>query len=266
MANGGYAPYDYAWKTRGWSVQNPGYTETSNTYEDPGLPDDVPRVSVFGSFLDGDTGRGLEGVLRVRTSRVLTHQATGSQVLPGVRRVRFQQDGFTINLPATGTAALGSEPWTYQAILTVNGIHQQFEFSLPSSPSSVNIVNLIPDSPEDPSSAPSVGPQTTDITILQGSDWAHGWRVRVNGELIDATWTVAAQIRAVASAVSPVLYQFPASVDAAGNAVLSVPHDDSSAWTFTSGVYDVEVTNADASITQRVAGGKVTVLPEVTRA
>lgn len=105
---------------------------------------------------------------------------------------------------------------------------------------------------------------TTHLTIEQGTDFSHGWSVKVNGALINATWTARAQIREHAAATT-VLHTFAASVNSDGSVVIAVTPAQSSAWTWRSGTYDVEIVNADASLTLRVAQGSVQVSPEVTR-
>lgn len=144
MSSSPYAPYDYAWKDRGWTVQNPEVVYPINTYLDPGLPSDVSLVRVFGHFQELDSGRGLEGVLRLRTTQNLLHVPTGVQFpASDLRPIRFQADGFSIFLAATDDPDL-TPTFTYQARLTVLGNHTDFEFALPSTPSSVNILSLIP--------------------------------------------------------------------------------------------------------------------------
>lgn len=109
---------------------------------------------------------------------------------------------------------------------------------------------------------------TTNLTgsnaIEQGAEWAHGWAVTYNGDPIDATWTAKSQVRQYATS-SPVLHEFLATVNPDGSVVIGVSHAQSSNFTWTNGVYDVEVTNADESVVLRVAQGKVQVSSEVTR-
>lgn len=143
-----YARYDYAWKTAGWTVQNPEYvTGGSNTYWDPGLPEDVSKVRLYGTPLDWETGRPLESVLSVRATDILRYTPTGQQVMPGVIKKRFSaNDGINLVLPATDDPQLtGPEGWHYQARLTVKGHTQEFEFMLPSVPEEVLIFTLIPE-------------------------------------------------------------------------------------------------------------------------
>lgn len=103
----------------------------------------------------------------------------------------------------------------------------------------------------------------TDIIIPQGTDWSRGWAVTVNGAPIDDTWTIRSQIRRKPRSTR-ILHTLAASV-VGGNAVIAVAPEDSIPWTWRCGVYDVEIVNADESLTLRVAQGSVTVDPEVTR-
>jgi hypothetical protein len=103
-----------------------------------------------------------------------------------------------------------------------------------------------------------------NLTIEQGTDWSHGWAVTVNGDPIDDTWTARAQIRGRVTEETP-LHTFAAEVTPEGAVVIAVTPEESSPWTWNDGVYDVEVVNADESLTLRVAEGHVLVDPEVTR-
>jgi hypothetical protein len=139
------ARYDYAWKTPGWTVQNPVVTTfAADGYVDPGLPADVSLVRVYGSFLEMDSGRSLEGTLRIRTPSIITYVPTGQQVLGGALRViRFNKSGFSRYLPATDDPQL-SPAFQYECRLTVRGVSQEFSFSLPAATPEVNITSLIP--------------------------------------------------------------------------------------------------------------------------
>lgn len=108
----------------------------------------------------------------------------------------------------------------------------------------------------------------TNLTIEAGTDWSHGWAVTVNGEAIDDTWTARSQVRRSAGSAT-VLHEFTASVDEDGNVLIAVTPAETtvvrdedgelvSGWEWTSGKYDVEVTNADESLTLRVAGPATT--------
>lgn len=103
----------------------------------------------------------------------------------------------------------------------------------------------------------------TKLVIPQGVDWSHGWAVTFNGDPIDNTWSARSQIRKKPEAAT-ILHQF--AVDIVDSAVvLAVTPAESSAWGWRGAVYDVEIVNADGSVTLRVAQGPVEVSPEVTR-
>lgn len=106
-----------------------------------------------------------------------------------------------------------------------------------------------------------------DFIIEQGTSWAHAFQVKVDGTPIGAGWTVRSQVRERAS--SPVVLHEWST--AAGNAAvvasavqLTITPAQSTAWTWSRAVYDVEVTSP-AGATYRVAGGRIVVSPEVTR-
>lgn len=103
-----------------------------------------------------------------------------------------------------------------------------------------------------------------DLHIKQGSTFSHGWLVTYNGAALDATWTARSQIRAKAES-AVILHEFEVAVNPDGSVVLGVDAETSSTWAWRSAFYDLEVVNADASVTQRIAEGRVTVSPEVTR-
>lgn len=138
-----YVRYDYAWFTPGWSAQNPTINYGVDGYVEPGMPADVAMVRLYGSFLEMDTGRSLEGVLRLRVDQILVHGPTGQQVLGGdIKPVRFKKGGFNIWLPATDDPQL-SPAFVYHARLTVRGRTQEFEFDLPMADQEVNILSKI---------------------------------------------------------------------------------------------------------------------------
>lgn len=139
-----YVRYDYAWFTPGWSAQNPVINYGVDGYAEPGMPEDVTMVRLYGSFLEMDTGRNLEGVLRLRVDKILTHGPTGQQVLGGaIKPVRFKKGGFSIWLPATDDPQL-TPSFVYEARLTVRGVVQEFSFALPAATPEVNILTKIP--------------------------------------------------------------------------------------------------------------------------
>lgn len=110
---------------------------------------------------------------------------------------------------------------------------------------------------------------TTRLVIQQGTTWAISWPITdEQGSPLDVTgYTVRSQVRPAKDA-DEVLHEFSTEL---GNAVaeqnavtLSVPPATSSAWTWRSGVYDVEVVDPQGRVA-RIAEGTVTVSPEVTR-
>lgn len=145
MSEGTYARYDYAWKTPGFTAQgDPIINYGTDGYAEPGMPPDITMVRLYYSALEMDTGRSLEGMLRLRTDKVLTHVPSGRQVMGGaLKPIRFRHDGFSILLPATDDPQLTPE-FTYHARLTVRGVVQEFTFTLPSSELEVNLTDKLP--------------------------------------------------------------------------------------------------------------------------
>lgn len=108
------------------------------------------------------------------------------------------------------------------------------------------------------------------LIIRQGKDWSRTWPIYAPGTstpLDISTWTFKAQIRA--SVVdTAALYEWnntlPNVVLGNGTLTLKVPAATSAAWTFSRGVYDMELTDPSARIAP-VEAGTVLVIPEVTR-
>lgn len=144
-----YVRYDYAWKTPAWTAQNPTINYYVDGYVDPGMPEDVTQARVRYEALELNSGRGLGGVLRLRINKMLKHVPTGRQVPPGGwRPIRFRASRpLDIYLPVTDDPDLvadDGDPWVYEAVLTVRGYEQNFEFALPSTDLDVNLADLIP--------------------------------------------------------------------------------------------------------------------------
>jgi hypothetical protein len=113
-----------------------------------------------------------------------------------------------------------------------------------------------------------------DLRIEQGTTWGiaiplidadDGQSVDLNG------YRVRAQIRPRAGSLGPPLFEWSDDDSAPGTAVLTasqvrlyVTPAQSSAWGWNRGVYDVELTAPDGTVT-RVASGSVYVAREVTR-
>lgn len=111
--------------------------------------------------------------------------------------------------------------------------------------------------------------RTDDLLIPQGVTWEVRWPLlESDGSPVDLTgWGVRSQVRKSASSLD-VLHEWSS---AAGNAelvdsavVLSVAPEVSSAWTWTAGVYDVELFHADGRVL-RMTQGKVKISAEITR-
>lgn len=82
---------------------------------------------------------------------------------------------------------------------------------------------------------------------------------------LDVTgWSVRGQIRAHHGSAH-VLYDLAARLATAGpTVVLDIPGDDSVAWVWRTGVYDIELVDPGGG-SVRLAQGRVVVSPEVTR-
>lgn len=146
MSSDPYVRYDYAWKTPGFTAQNPVINYGVDGYVEPGMPPDVTMIKLFGKFMEMDTGRGLEGVLRLRVDETLTHVPTQTMIPAGViggRPIRFRKGYFETWLPATDDPQL-SPTFKYHARLTVRGDTKEFEFTLPAAQPEVNILSKIP--------------------------------------------------------------------------------------------------------------------------
>jgi len=105
-----------------------------------------------------------------------------------------------------------------------------------------------------------------DLVIEQGVTWSTAWHVQLDGVDLDPAdgWAARSQVRAK-TADPTVLHEFTANLT---NSVvqLSVEPEDSSAWSWRRGVYDVEIFDASAEPrVVRIVQGAVTVSPEVTR-
>jgi hypothetical protein len=111
-----------------------------------------------------------------------------------------------------------------------------------------------------------MGAVQRDLVIEQGVTWSAAWHVQLDGVDLDPTagWAARSQIRAKITDTD-VLHQFTANIT--GSVVqISVEPEESSAWVWRRGVYDVEI--FDTAVEPRVVRivqGAITVSPEVTR-
>jgi hypothetical protein len=102
-----------------------------------------------------------------------------------------------------------------------------------------------------------------DLIVEQGADYQVTFPVLgldAGGTL--AGWTATGQIRAGYTS-STVLHTLALTLTGT-NVVLRVPAATSSAWAFSLGRYDVELTAPDGAVT-RLVEGSVVVRPEITR-
>jgi hypothetical protein len=111
-----------------------------------------------------------------------------------------------------------------------------------------------------------MGAVKRDLTVEQGATWSTAWQVKLDGVDLDPAdgWQARSQIRAKI-ADTAILHQFTANlVDSVVQ--LSVLPEESSAWTWKRGVFDVEIYDSgDPPRVVRIVQGTVSVSPEVTR-
>lgn len=111
-----------------------------------------------------------------------------------------------------------------------------------------------------------MGAVSRDLLIEQGTSWTAAWTVQLDGVNLNpaAGWQARAQVRADKNAAL-VLHEFACTV--VGPVVqLTVAADDSSAWLWRRGVYDVEIfDNQTPPRVVRIVEGSVVVDAEVTR-
>lgn len=114
--------------------------------------------------------------------------------------------------------------------------------------------------------------QRVDLVIEQGTTWGIGFPLLdANDQPVDLTgWSVRVQARPKADS-GTVLFEWASDGSGAGQAVLSngrvtlyVQPEQSSAWTWRKGHWQLELTTPDGQIIRPV-GGRVRVDPEVTR-
>ena len=107
--------------------------------------------------------------------------------------------------------------------------------------------------------------RTYHLIVDQGANYALSIPVlNDNGGPTTVTgWTVTGQIRAYPNG-STVLHELELTVGGT-TVTLQIPAADSSAWTWRTGRYDVELTSPDGLVKARLIEGLVVVRPEVTR-
>lgn len=109
------------------------------------------------------------------------------------------------------------------------------------------------------------------VKIKKGTTYRHTFTyVNSAGVAIDLTgYTARMQIRETIESVATV-YSGVSGGDitmggTAGTVTLSIPAATTAAWTFTSGVYDIEIVSSAGVVIGLVGVSRVTVTPEVTR-
>lgn len=111
-----------------------------------------------------------------------------------------------------------------------------------------------------------MGAVKRDLLVEQGTTWSTAWTVKLDGTDLDPAdgWQARSQVRAKITDTA-VLHQF--TTDVVGATVqISVLPDESSAWTWSRGVYDVEIYDTeDPPRVIRIIQGGIKVDPEVTR-
>jgi hypothetical protein len=114
-----------------------------------------------------------------------------------------------------------------------------------------------------------------NLVIPQGADWTVSWSIisPETGQPVEnlLAWEAHAQARpAVAS--TQVLFEWSTNptgnqgeiVLADGRLKIFLKAEESTAWSWRTAVYDIELTSPDDKVT-RISGGSIRVIPEVTR-
>lgn len=113
--------------------------------------------------------------------------------------------------------------------------------------------------------------QKRNIKVVKGETYDHIYTYADdNGVAIGITgYTARMHIRATVDATTT-LYEAVSGGDltiggTAGTVTLSIPAATTAAWTFLSGVYDVELVSPAGKVIKLVGVSRVTISPEVTR-
>lgn len=107
-----------------------------------------------------------------------------------------------------------------------------------------------------------------DLLVNQGATWAWAWPITVQGDPVDLTgWSARAQVRPSKSD-NTVLHEWSTEDGTASIAnsrvTLYLTPAESSAWTWYTGVYDIELQDPDGHV-YRISEGSIVVSREVTR-
>ncbi len=115
-----------------------------------------------------------------------------------------------------------------------------------------------------------VSVQREDLLIPQGATYSHEFDyVNSAGSPINITgYSARMQIRASISDATTLYVSDPSHFTisgAAGKVTLNIPASITTVWTFSRGVYDIELYTSGDTTVIRLVKGKVKVDPEVTR-
>ena len=114
----------------------------------------------------------------------------------------------------------------------------------------------------------SATPGTYNITLYRGDTWTADIVLTdtVSGSVLDLTgYSALAQIRATADAASAEASFASVLTELEGKVTLTLSAAASAALTITSGVWDLQLTDASSAVRTYLAGS-VTVTPDVSRA
>jgi hypothetical protein len=119
------------WWIKGWTAQNRTVPAATPPTTPPAFPADIPLINVVATYLDDDTGVPLQGSILVRPNATYQDKASGSTVLPRVRRYDIVNGALNIQLPASDSAALEAS-FTYTVREAFPG-GRQFAINVPSA-------------------------------------------------------------------------------------------------------------------------------------
>lgn len=114
---------------------------------------------------------------------------------------------------------------------------------------------------------------TVDLWVEQGTSWGMAFPIiDANGDAVDlAGWSARAQIRSRAGASGDPLFEWGTDDEAPGRLTLAdgvltmfVTPEQSTSWSFSRGVFDVELVSPSGEVARPISG-TVYVSPEVTR-
>lgn len=94
------------WWIPGWTSQNRATVPTTPPPPPPPFPTDIPQVTITETYIDatpdGMAGIPLEGGILIRPNATFHDEASGTEVVPRVRRYPLVNGVLTMTLPAFG--------------------------------------------------------------------------------------------------------------------------------------------------------------------